>query len=151
MESQGFNCSMHPATFYWICTSPEAQPDMCRPTQIKPTYFCSRRIRLTAAAVQEFWIITFEDSDSISIAINDAAGDFTITTGGHRGSTYADGGQINMSTGGPAAFAIYDNDGGGGSDIAVNNLSETAVAVPEPVSGALVGLGLVALGRRRRR
>jgi hypothetical protein len=91
----------------------------------------------------------FEDSDTISIAI-DPAGDFTITTGGHRGSTYADGGEINMSTGGPAAFAIYDNDGGNGSDVSVNNLSETATAVPEPASIVLGGFGMFTLLLSRR-
>jgi hypothetical protein len=82
-------------------------------------------------------------------AVNPNNYDYTISTGGHEGSTFADGGEINMSTGGPAAFAIYDNNGGDGSDIRVNTLSESLV--PEPASMALVGLGVSTLLRRRRR
>jgi hypothetical protein len=91
------------------------------------------------------------ESDTVTINITDAAGDFNIVTTGHRGSTYADGGQINMATGGPAAFAIYDNDGGTGSDVSVNNLTESVTATPEPASLSLAGLGLGALILRRRR
>jgi hypothetical protein len=91
-------------------------------------------------------------ADSINIALTDNSGDYTITSGGHEASTFADGGQINMSTGGPVAFAYYDNNGGDGSDVRLNNLVENVAAVPEPVSGALVGLGLLlAIGQRRRR
>jgi hypothetical protein len=75
--------------------------------------------------------------------------DYTINSVGHETSTFADGGQINMSTGGPVAFAVYDNNGGDGSDIRVNSLSETLV--PEPVGTVLAGLGLCALLIRRSR
>jgi len=93
--------------------------------------------------------INTNSSDILTITINDAAGDFTITSTGHEGSTFADGGQINLSTGGPAAFVVYNNNGGDGSDIRVNNLSETAV--PEPATIALGALSLGALMVRRRR
>jgi len=46
---------------------------------------------------------------------------------------------------------IYDDNGGTGSDIRVNNLSETAIAVPEPASIAMAGVGPSVLLRRRRR
>jgi hypothetical protein len=88
-------------------------------------------------------------ADTITITLNDDSGDFTITSAGHEGSTFADGGQINMSTGGPAAFAIYDNNGGDGSDIRVNGLTETVV--PEPVTLAVGVVGMALLGIRRRR
>jgi hypothetical protein len=84
-------------------------------------------------------------------AVNPNNYDYTISTGGHEGSTFADGGEINMSTGGPTAFAIYDNNGGDGSDIRVNTLSESLALVPEPASMTLVGLGMSVLLRRRRR
>ncbi len=87
-------------------------------------------------------------ADTITISLNDNSGDFTITSAGHEGSTFADGGQIDMSTGGPAAFAIYDNNGGDGSDIRVNALTETVV--PEPASIALAGLSLSILLLRPR-
>ncbi len=88
-------------------------------------------------------------ADTITITLNDNLGDYTITSAGHEGSTFADGGQINMTTGGPAAFVIYNNNGGDGSDIRVNNLNETLV--PEPASAVgLIGAGAVLLGRRKR-
>ncbi|HUB27129.1 MAG TPA: PEP-CTERM sorting domain-containing protein [Tepidisphaeraceae bacterium] len=101
------------------------------------------------------WTINSSSGDTVAIALtgpdatNPSNDDYVITTGGHEGSTFADGGEINMSTGGPAAFVIYDDNGGTGSDIRVNNLSESAV--PEPASIALAGVGLSALLRRRRR
>jgi hypothetical protein len=88
-------------------------------------------------------------TDTITITLNDSAGDYTITSAGHEGSTFADGGQINMSTGGPAAFAFYNNNGGNGSDIRLNNLNENVV--PEPASIMLGGLGVFTLLLRRRR
>lgn len=88
-------------------------------------------------------------ADTITITLNDNSGDFTITSTGHEGSTFADGGQIDMSTGGPAAFVIYDNNGGDGSDIRVNGLTETVV--PEPATLAVGVVGMALLGIRRRR
>jgi len=89
-------------------------------------------------------------ADTITFTLGtDGLGDYSIVTSGHEGSTFADGSSIDMSTGGPAAFAIYDNNGGYGSDIRVNNLSETAI--PEPATFALAGLALSTLLLRRRR
>lgn len=90
----------------------------------------------------------FNSSDTLTVTINDATGDYTLTSTGHRGDTFT-GGQIDMTTGGPAAFAIYNNNGGLGSDIQVNNLSETAV--PEPASILFGGLSVFGLLLRRRR
>lgn len=90
----------------------------------------------------------FNASDTITISLSDDSGDYTITTTGHRGDTFADGGQIDMSTGGPAAFAIYNNNGGTGSDLRVNGLTETLV--PEPASWMLSVLGLCGLLLLRR-
>ena len=89
-------------------------------------------------------------ADTLTITLNDNLGDYTISSVGHEGSTFADGGQINMSTGGPAQFEIYNNNGGDGSDIRVNNLIETLV-VPEPASFALGAMGVFGLMLRRRR
>jgi hypothetical protein len=88
-------------------------------------------------------------ADTLTITLNDNSGDYTISSVGHEGSTFADGGQINMSTGGPAAFEIYNNNGGDGSDMRVNSLIETVV--PEPASIALGAMGVFGLMLRRRR
>jgi hypothetical protein len=87
-------------------------------------------------------------ADTLTISLNDNSGDYTITSAGHEGSTFADGGQIDMSTGGPAAFEIYNNNGGDGSDMRVNSLNETVV--PEPASIALGAMGVWGLMIRRR-
>jgi hypothetical protein len=90
-------------------------------------------------------------ADTITITLNDNSGDFTITSAGHEGSTFADGGQIDMSTGGPVAFAIYDNNGGDGSDIRVNALTETVVPEPATLAVGVVGMALLGIRRRRAR
>jgi hypothetical protein len=101
--------------------------------------------------------INSNSGDTITITLNgqDATNpnnyDYTISSAGHEGSTFADNLQINMSTGGPAAFEIFNNDGGFGSDIRVNSLTENVTLVPEPTSIALGGMGVSALLLRRRR
>jgi hypothetical protein len=88
-------------------------------------------------------------ADTITITLNDNLGDYTITSSGHEGSTFADSGQINMMTGGPAAFVIYNNNGGDGSDIRVNNLTETILPEPASMAGIISAGGLL-LARRKR-
>ena len=101
--------------------------------------------------------INSNSGDTITITLNgqDATNpnnyDYTIASAGHEGSTFADNLQMNMSTGGPAAFEIFNNDGGFGSDIRVNSLTENVTLVPEPTSIALGGMGVSALLLRRRR
>ena len=99
--------------------------------------------------VQSTDTLTINILDTVTLPNGDIVDDYNIVATGHRGSTYADGGQIlvgpgGVSNGGIAAFAIYNNNAGTGSDIAVNGLTETGAvaATPEPASLTLATLGL---------
>jgi hypothetical protein len=92
----------------------------------------------------------YASADHFSFTLNDASGDYTLVTTGSSvsGGTDTITGQINMSTGGPAEFAIYDNNGQTNSDVQFNNLAITAA--PEPATFAMLSLGLASVLRRRR-
>lgn len=91
----------------------------------------------------------YDSADQFKFTLNDASGDYTLTTTGASvsGGSETITGQIDMSTGGPAEFLIYNNNGGTNSDLQFNNL---AITVPEPAVFATASVGLLALLRRRR-
>ena len=91
----------------------------------------------------------YDSTDHFALTLNDASGDYTlVATGGVSGGTQTITGQISMASGGPAQFAVYDNNGGFSSDIQFNNLAITAA--PEPATFAMLSLGFASLLRRRR-
>lgn len=93
----------------------------------------------------------FDTTYTFAVTLNDAAGNYTLAVTG--ASLPADGvsfaGQIDLTGGAPSAVAIFNNNGGGGSDLQFSNLSITAV--PEPAGLAVVAGVLAPLALRRRR
>jgi hypothetical protein len=69
----------------------------------------------------------YDAADKFIFTLNDSAGDYTLFVQGNVvGGSQTLTGQIDMSTGGPSQFEIYDNNGGYSSDIQFNNLTITA-------------------------
>ncbi len=92
--------------------------------------------------------------DTFSFTLNSvgpatAAYTFTASGGSVSGGSQTYTGTISMLTGGISQVAIYNNNGGQGSDIQFDNLSITNV--PEPVSISAAGIGAALLMIRRRR
>ncbi len=92
--------------------------------------------------------------DTFSFTLNSvgpatAAYSFTASGGSVAGGSQAYTGTISMLTGGISQVAIYNNNGGEGSDVQFDDLAITNV--PEPVSLAAVGTGMAMLMIRRRR
>jgi hypothetical protein len=78
----------------------------------------------------------YQDGDTFAFMLNNSSGDYTFTvtcapTGNVTGGSQTFTGQISMATGGPSQFAIYNNNGEGGSDIEFNNLAITSVVAPQ--------------------
>jgi len=73
---------------------------------------------------------------------------YTFTVYGTAQSPETFTGTISTLTGGISQAAIYNNNGGGGSDVEFDNLNITNV--PEPVSFAMTGLAAASLLIRRR-
>jgi MYXO-CTERM domain-containing protein len=92
----------------------------------------------------------YESADHFTFTLNDASGDYTLVSTGAsvNGGSDTITGQINMGTGGPAQFTIYDNNGQTNSDVQFNNLAITAA--PEPAAFGLAAVGLMAMLRRRK-
>ena len=78
----------------------------------------------------------YQTGDTFSFMLNDSSGDYTFTVtsapnGNVTGGSQTFTGQISMATGGPSQFAIYNNNGEGGSDIEFNGLAITSVLAPQ--------------------
>ncbi|HEX4055075.1 MAG TPA: hypothetical protein VHX86_12495, partial [Tepidisphaeraceae bacterium] len=78
----------------------------------------------------------YDVADTFAFELNDATGDYTFTVtsapnGNVTGGSQMFTGQISMATGGPSEFAVYNNNGEGGSDIQFNNLAVTSVTAPQ--------------------
>ena len=78
----------------------------------------------------------YNEGDTFSFELNDSSGDYTFTVTSPSAGTVTGGsqtftGQISMGTGGPSQFAVYDNNGEGGSDIEFNSLAITSLAAPQ--------------------
>jgi len=83
-----------------------------------------------------------------SVGATTAAYTFTASGGNVSGGSQTFAGTISMVTGGISQVAIYNNNGGEGSDIQFDNLAITNV--PEPVSFTMAGLTAASLLIRRR-
>ncbi len=74
--------------------------------------------------------------DTFAFELNDSSGDYTFTVtsavnGSVTGASQTFTGQISMGTGGPSQFAVYNDNGEGGSDIELNNLAITSTTAPQ--------------------
>jgi hypothetical protein len=78
----------------------------------------------------------YQTGDTFSFMLNNSSGAYTFTvssapSGNVTGGSQTFTGQISMTSGGPSQFAIYNNNGEGGSDIQFNNLAITSVLAPQ--------------------
>jgi hypothetical protein len=78
----------------------------------------------------------YQVGDTFAFELNDFSGDYTFTVSGAPNGNVTGGsqtftGQISMTTGGPSQFAIYNDNGEGGSDIQFNALAVTSTAAPQ--------------------
>ena len=78
----------------------------------------------------------YQVGDTFAFELNDSSGDYTFTVtsapnGNVTGGSQTFTGMISMATGGPSQFAMYNNNGEGGSDIEFNNLAITSLAAPQ--------------------
>ena len=78
----------------------------------------------------------YQAGDTFAFMLNDSSGDYSFTVTSAPGGNVTGGsqtftGQISMASGGPSQFAIYNNNGEGGSDIQFNNLAITSVQAPQ--------------------
>ncbi len=86
--------------------------------------------------VEETVPYNYDVADTFAFELNDDTGDYTLTvtsapSGNVTGGIQTFTGQISMATGGPSEFAIYNNNGEGGSDIQFNNLAITSATAPQ--------------------
>jgi hypothetical protein len=101
----------------------------------------------------------YQAIDTFSFTLNNAAtGAYTFTVSGTPPSYNLSGpplalqtftGTISPASGGISQVAIYNNNGGQGSDMQFDNLSITNV--PEPISAGMAMIGFTVLASRRRR
>lgn len=81
-------------------------------------------------ALQSNIYYNYNAADKFVFTLADSSGDYSLFVQGSNGSVVGGSqtitGQIDMSTGGPAQWVIYDNNGGYSSDIQFNNLAITA-------------------------
>ena len=94
----------------------------------------------------------YQSIDNFSFLLNDAAtGAYTLTVSGAASETYT--GFISTATGGISQLAVFNTNGGYGSDLRFDNLSisNTPGVAPEPASLGLLGIAAGAGLLRRRR
>jgi hypothetical protein len=78
----------------------------------------------------------YQVGDTFAFELNDASGDYSLTVTSAPNGNVTNGsqtftGQISMTTGGPSQFAIYNNNGEGGSDIEFNDMAITSATAPQ--------------------
>ena len=94
----------------------------------------------------------YQSVDTFTYTQLDTLGDYSLTVTGANltGGSYTITGQTLAGASLPASVDIFNNDGGGGSDIEFDRLQITApAAVPEPASLGLIGLTAVGLFKRK--